>query len=232
MSVTFNSTNLESTFIISNVRRPLPEFRATSTRIDGADGEAFEAWAVNKSQQGLQDAARVLTALFSVREPKALQFSDEKDPAANQLTRYAVPRGSFDSEAFIRAGMWECRFVSYDPFLYGIAKTESLVANTEKEIAFGTTVDGRMKAPALVKATSTPTGSYYTLACGDDYVKYEATFNSNTLVLDFEAQTATLTPAVSGAGGLTFGSSFFPLSGTKTLLATANTTLQWTERWF
>lgn len=245
MSVTFNNTNLETSFIVSNVRRPLPEFRSTATKVDGADGEAFDlltlgprecmfdVYAIDKSQTGLQDAARILTALFSVKEPKVLQFSDEKDPAANQLKRYAVPTGSFDETAFIRAGMWECRFISYDPFLYGISKTANLAANTDTEVQFGTTVDGRMKAPALITAITTPSATSYTLTAGTKYVKFDVPdgFSGSTLTLDFKSQTASLSPARTNATGLSFGSSFFPLSGTVTLNATAATALSWTERW-
>lgn len=243
MSVIFNGTNLESFFIVSDVARPLPEFRAASTRIDGADGESFDLmtlgprecsfdlYAVDKSAQALQDAARLLTSIFMVREPKPLQFSDEKDPNGNQLRRYVVPVGSFDSEAFIRAGVWRCRFRSFDPFLYGISRSATLTAGTATQIDFGTYVSGRMLAPALVRATSTPSGSMYTIESGSGHIRYDAPFDGNTLVLDFEAQTATLSPALANASGLAFGSTFFPLTGTATVTASDDTALAWTDRW-
>ncbi len=130
-TVTFNGVDLSEQFVISDVSRPLPEFKPMSTACAGRDGEYFDGMtlgvrecslsliAADTSRKGVQDAARALMDVFAVREPKALTFSDEVDTGHIQLTRYAVPTGAFSAREFVKAGKWEVRFVQHDPYLYG-----------------------------------------------------------------------------------------------------------------
>ena len=237
LTVKYNGTDLSRLFTITEINRPSPEFRNAGTVVEGADGEAFDSLTIgprecsfvmiatklNATQR--QTMARRLMAVMSVREPKALTFSDEVDGDGNQLVRYAVPTGAFDAQEFIKAGKWTCRFKQHDPYLYGKSRSVVLKPNQAQKISVGG------NAESWFAASSKPTGSSYTLSNGSRYIRFEASFDgSGTLMLDARAQTARLSSG-SNVRGIIAGSRFFVLRGTMTLTATSTTTLSWHERW-
>ena len=238
-TVKFNGTNLSKLFIIGNQSRPLPEFRDASSTVDGRDGDIFESLTVGprevsfelvckgKSPKEIQDAARTLMDLFTVRKPRPLTFSDEVDDDGNQLVRYAVPTGSFDSQEFIRAGRWRCRFRQHDPFLYGRERSVVVKAGQAKKVDAGGNTPAWPTASAVVAS-----GTEYRLGlAGGKYVKYAAAFSGQEMNIDMSAQTAKPKPAISGADGLQKGSRFFSIDGTVTFEASHTTTVSWRERW-
>jgi predicted phage tail component-like protein len=130
LKAAYNGYMLTDYFVLSNLKRPLPDFRAVSTEINGRHGESFDDATIGTrevsfqlvfkqtSKYTIQDAARTLADMLATRTPQSLIFSDGKTRENKQLVRYAVPIGAFDAEEFIRAGRWTCRFVQHDPFLY------------------------------------------------------------------------------------------------------------------
>lgn len=226
--------------------RPFPEFRDSSTQIEGADGEWFDSQTIGPreftitlvangrliySSEDLQALARDIGKTFMVREPKRFTFSDERDPGRpdTQLYRLAVPTGVFDAEEFIRAGRWTCRFRQLDPFLYGYSRSEALKANTATEI----TVGGNAPAANLVAKTTPKNGvkRYELAVVGGQSIAFKANFdNSTELTVNFRNQTARIDKSIT-AEGLATGSRFFDFGGTLKLKANSLTTLTWTERW-
>ena len=239
LTVKFNGTDLTKLFTIGGVSRPLPEFRGVSTAVDGRDGEVFDGMTLgprevafdvvcrDKDLSALHDAARQLMSILAVRSPKALTFSDEKDADKTQLVRYAVPFGNFDTESFIKAARWTCRFKQPDPYLYGKKRTAVIPANDVLNVDTGGNADAWLKAEATVG-----NGSYYMLRIVKSYwVKYSAPFSGQTIAIDMDAQTAKLDTDISGADGLVYGTRFFPIRGMVKLTATHRTQLSWQERW-
>lgn len=237
-TVTFNGVDISALFMVADMSRPLPEFRDSSTTVEGADGDSFDALTIgprecsftvisaHRTMRELQDDARELMAVLAVREPKPLTFSDERDRDGVQLVRYAVPTGSFDAQEFVRAGQWTLRFRQHDPYLYGKPRSVVLAANEAQRVDVGG------NAPAIPLATTAPRASSYLLRSGSGYISYFAPFDGNsTLTLDFAELTARLSPALEGAKGLQTGSRFFEFAGVTSLFATAQTTVSWTERW-
>lgn len=232
--VTFNGVNLSARFVIADIKRPLPEFRDTSSTVEGMDGEFFDALTVgprecsfsvvaaHKSASELQTLARELMALMTVRKPSALTFSDEVDKDGFQLTRYAVPTGSLDAEEFIKAGRWTFTFKQHDPYLYGKQRSVVLKANAAQKVEIGG------NAECYPTATSYASGSYYKLSSGNYSVRFDGPL-SGLLTVDFAAQK--VSNASSSAAGLHTGSRFFAFSGTMVLTASHQTTLKWRERW-
>lgn len=235
-TMSFNGYRFDRKFKAFCDSRPLPEFVDASVKIDGANGESFESLtlgvrefsitlvALNKTAKSLQTLARELTGVLAVASPKPFMFGDEVDGDGKQLVRYAVPTGVFDSEDFVRAGRWTGQFKQHDPYLYGKSRSVVLKANQPQKINVGG------NAETWPYAVAKPRGSRYTLS-GNGSIVFDAPFSGNTLSIDFENQVARLSPNVANAAGLQTGSRFYPMRGTVTLTANAQTTLSWSERW-
>jgi predicted phage tail component-like protein len=102
-TVTFDGYDFGKKFVISEVARPFPEFRVSSTAITGADGEvlddstvgtrecSFVLAARSNSREDLHRLARELAGVMLAREAKKLVFTDEKSPRKDgtQLFRLA-----------------------------------------------------------------------------------------------------------------------------------------------
>jgi len=238
VKVIFNGTCLNDYFLVSDISRPLPEFREKSSEVGGMDGEAFESIVVgtrecsfkvsscDKGKSAQQSDARRLMSILSVRKPALLTFSDELDKDGVQLKRYAVPTGKFDAEEYALAGRWTCSFKMHDPFLYGKNRSIVLSSNAHKSVNAGG------NAPSWATATSCPSGNSYSIVrTGYGFVGFSAPFSGQNVTVDFEAQKVSVSPSVANASGLQTGSRFFPLEGSMDLVASAQTTLSWTERW-
>lgn len=257
LTVSFGGHVLTKKFVVTDVKRPLPDFRAESTRVAGRHGESFDDATVGTREvsfmlvyaggrkataQDIQDAARTLADVLLTRVERKLVFSDEKTRKGKQLVRYAVPIGSFDVEEFIRAGRWTCRFVQYDPFLYNDeTKPLKLAAKTKKDVVIGG------NAPTYLTVTvKPPSGAkefWIKNASANRGVYFKADFDGKaTLTLDFETGKATLSNAggVTKIGGLATGSRFFAVGGSETMAKAATAvkleashacTLKWRERW-
>lgn len=243
VTVKYNGVKLTDLFIVGEQKRPLPEFRVSTTAIEGVDGESFDGMtiglrecsftvtAISKTKRGLQDAARVLASALSVREPKRLVFSDEKDPDKNQLFRLALPTDSFDSREFIRAAQWTCRFVQPDPYLYGKERSIVLRSHTPKQVDTGGNTYAWPTAVATFKSKG-GNSSEYEFWVNNDKVVFRAPWAKGAkLTVNAKNQLVRLSPAASGAKGLQTGSRFAPMEGRVTLYATAPTTVTWRERW-
>jgi predicted phage tail component-like protein len=243
LTVKFNGYDFSKKFIIADVKRPFPEFRASSTQIDGADGEWLDAMTVGAREcsfalvakantaQELQYLARELARVLLMREPENLTFSDELDPndKKTQLVRKAVPDGVFDFEEFIKAGRWTCHFKMPDPYLYRKEKTSKLI-KASKQLTFE--VGGNAPAANVVATATPPNGkTSYQLVTSDAHLVYKANFTgAQTVKFDFDRQTAKVTGNI--GDGLTTGSSFFVLDGTMTIKSVnADTTITYYERW-
>lgn len=223
--------------------RPFPEFKASTSTIDGADGEWLDAQTIGrreftitlvttdavKSSLDIQALARDIGRVLMVREPKDFTFSDELDPndKKTQLVRKAVPTGTFDVEEFAKAGRWTCRFKMPDPFLHGKKHVEIVNDGTQRTYQVGGNAPAKLKATAISK-DGKPS---YQLIAQNGSIVYKANFTGEqTITLDFEKQTAKVTGNI--GDGLTTGSVFFPWEGTMTVKSIgANTTLTWWERW-
>lgn len=237
LTVSFNSNDLGKYFIISDMSRPLPEFRDSTTTIEGADGEVFNGLTVGarecsftltakaKNSKSIQDLARMLMQMLTVSTPSRLLFSDELDKEGYPLVRYAIPTGSFNAEEFIKAGRWTCHFKQPDPFLYGKYRQVTIQANKSVKVATGG------NAIAYPVATAKPSGSSYTFAGGGKYITYAAAFSGNSVTVNCENQTVSVSPTPSNMSGLQVGSRFFGMKGTITLSASHTTTVSWFERW-
>jgi predicted phage tail component-like protein len=222
--------------------RPFPEFRDSTSRVEGADGETLDSLvlgpreftvtlvAINNGQglPGIQDTARRLGDLLLVRQPKRFVFQDEQDKFGTQLVRYAIPTGAFDSEEFIQAGKWTVHFKQPDPYLYGKAGSKHLEPGVSTEVAVG----GNAPAKLIAKATPETGKSYYTLqSSGHGTIKFRADFDGETVItVNFANQAISLSKTVTGSG-LTAGSRFFSFDGTPLMRAYAPTDLSWQERW-
>lgn len=238
LEMKFNGYRFNAKFKAFCDSRPLPDFVGTSTKVEGADGELFEHQAIgtrefeitiialDKSAKALQTLARELTGVLAVRSPKPFAFSDEVDKDGNQLVRYAIPDGVFDSEDFVRSGRWTGRFKQYDPYLYGKYRSVVLKANQAQ------TVNTGGNAQAWPTAVSNPSGSMYTLGIdGGRGIAIAAPFSGQQITINFERERITCYPAIANASGIQTGSRFFPLNGSMKLKSNNKTTLSWTERW-
>lgn len=238
--VSFDGVVLNDKFLVGNIKRPMPEFRSTSTTVEGRDGDEFDSITVGtrrcsftvvaarKTEKALQDAARTLAAILSVRKPVKLTFSDERDKDGNQLVRYAVPDGAFDADSFKSLGKWDCEFVMHDPYLYGKSRSVVLKANQAQKIQAG----GGDNIGMFPVAVSNPRGTTYTLGIKDGQgVTIKAPFAGEELRVDFARERITINPAIANAEGIQTRSRFFSLSGTMNLISNNQTTLTWTERW-
>lgn len=240
MIVKFDGHDLTKLFTVGNVRRPLPEFVTSSSEVEGRDGKLFDGQVIGTrsvyfdlianatTDRELQDTARKLLGILSVRKPAKLTFSDERDGENTQLVRYAVPTGAFDSEEFRRLGKWSCEFVQLDPFLYGKSRKATIPAGKTLKVDVGG------NAPAYITAkASHVSGTAYTLSrANGPHVTYLATFSgSHKVAIDMSGQTVRVSPTISGAEGIRLGSRFFAIEGTVTLGATAATEIEWRERW-
>lgn len=237
--VSFDGVDLGSSFAVGEQRRPLPEFRAASTVIDGADGEAFDdltvgvrecsmrLTALDRSPVELQRAARSLAGLFAVRRPAPLRISDEVDSYGTQLTRYAVPVGSFDADEFVRTASWVVTFRSHDPFLYG--RPRSVVLRASGRI----TVDAGGNAVAYPRVTLMPPAGWDGYASmriwrGPEVALRPASrFGGGPIEVDM----ASLSFSSFETCGLVPGSRFFGLSGRQVLCSSVPATVSWVERW-
>lgn len=236
--VTFNGQRLNDWFGVSNPKRPLPEFRVVTSGIEDMDGDNFDGITVgkrtcsfevavkDKTRQGLQDAARKLMSVFTVRKPAKLTFSDEKDADGIQLVRYAVPTGQFDADTFYSVGKWSCAFEQADPHLYGKERSVFIAANSSSTFGVGGNAE---VFPKVVAKTS---GSSYRITRqGGNFIQYEGNLGNKTLTLDFDKQTCALAPSDANARGLNVNSRFFEFKDQMTISVTAPTTINWTERW-
>lgn len=244
-TITYNGVDLtaplDSTkpkLVVTEVNRPLVSFESTATKVDGADGEYFDMLqvgvrecsfalvATKLTQRERQLMARKLAGVLAVRNPRRLCFSDERDTSGNQLARLAVPDGVFDAEEFIRAGKWTMRFKQHDPYLYGKSRSVVLKTNQPQKVQTG----GNAEAWPL--ASANPDGSTYTLGIQNGKgIVIKASFAGKSLFIDFAKERVSIKPNATGAAGIQTNSRFFPLQGTMTLVASAQTTLTWTERW-
>lgn len=258
LSVSFGGHVLTKKFIVANVKRPLPNFRADSTQVAGRHGESFDDATVGTREcsfeviyaggrkataQDIQDAARTLADALMTRVERRLVFSDEKTRTGKQLVRYAVPIGSFDVEEFIRAGQWKCRFKQHDPFLYN-DEVKPVTLKTKKSISIGGNV------PTYLTVTARPSDGakqfWIRNNSNKKTVYFKAEFDgSAVLTLDFETGKATLSELSSRfdatkVEGLLTKSRFFSVGGTETmsdkakpieLEASCKCQLSWRERW-
>ena len=241
IAVEYNGVKLTDSYHIGNIRRPMPEFRMAATEIDGADGSSFAEQTVGprrcsfeivysgaKTARALQDAARELFAVFLVREPAALKFSDERDSGNTQLVRYAVPNGTFDMEEFKKLGRWRVELTQPDPYLYGKKHSGVVIpANKTLKVAIGGNADTYLTA----KATVASGASYAIRIVNGSKLEYAAAFSGQTVTVNMRTQTVRVSPAISGADGILTGSRFFAVAGTAKLLATHRTEISWRERW-
>lgn len=230
---------LTDDFICIIKSRPLPEFKPTSTSVDGADGESFDALTLGTRSFAIDvvfkpehtrkkryELARKLARALFTRETKRFIFSDENDVDGNQLYRMAVPTGVINVDEFVNAERWTIEFVQYNPFLIGKEVSVVLKPNESTKIK----VRGDVRALPLL--SSNPTGTLYWLKDNNDnWLKFGGPFGTSTLNGNFAKQTLKLDPTVSGAEGLQAGSVFFDFLGTMHVRASHRTTLTWRERW-
>jgi predicted phage tail component-like protein len=229
-TVTYNGVNLSNLFSISDVSRPLPNFKSTATAIAGRDGEVFDSLsigtrecsfsvtALDKSPEGLQNAARQLSKALFTREPAKLVFSDELD-GKTQLYRLAVPNGAFNADEFIRDGKWDCRFLQHDPFLHG--KNIAVQFSGTATISVGGNVETYPVATANASGT-------YQISYKGQHVRFDGA--GGRIIVDFRKQKVSSGGAT--GDGLQVGSRFFALQpGQAKISATHSTQLEYTELW-
>ncbi|MBR2681420.1 MAG: phage tail family protein [Exiguobacterium sp.] len=230
---------LSDDFICIVESRPLPEFKPTSTSVDGADGESFDALTLGTrtftitvvfkpehDRKKRHKLARKLAGELLTREPKRFIFTDENDSDGNQLSRLAVPTGVIDIDAFVNTERWTIEFIQHNPFLIGKEVSVVLKPNESTKIK----VRGDVRALPLL--TANPTGTLYWLKDNDsNWLRFGGPFNGSTLNGNFAKQTLKLDPSVSGAEGLQAGSVFFEFKGSMYVKASHRTTLTWRERW-
>lgn len=232
---------LSDDFICLVESRPLPEFKPTSTQVDGADGESFDTLTLGTrtfaitvvfkpehDRKKRHKLARKLAGELLTREPKRFIFTDENADDGTQLYRMAVPNGVVDVERFVNAERWTIEFVQYDPYLYK-SSTRSVKLTRDWQ-----TVDVGGNAPTFpIAKCAKPSGKRYALVASDvGAIEYEAPFSgSNLLTIDFANQTAKTENSIDGARGITLKSRFFEFSGTLIMCASDVTTLTWRERY-
>lgn len=241
----FGDYVLSDDFICLVKSRPLPEFKPSSTSVDGADGESFDALTLGtrtfaiivvfkpeQTRKQRHELARKLAGELLTRKPKRFIFTDENADDGTQLYRMAVPVGVVDVEEFVNTERWTIEFVQHDPYRYksGAMSTAKLKAKEWTEVIVG----GNAPAFPIVKAK--PTGTHYTIRTNakNTRVKYSADFGNtgtNQLTIDFKELTAKTDKTISGAAGLSTDSKFFTFSGTMNLYATDTTVISWRERY-
>lgn len=257
LKVKYNGYMLSDAFIVSEIKRSSPDFRTTSTVINGKHGESFNDATIGTREVSfqlvfaaanrytIQDAARILFDVLMTRTPKKLVFSDEKTREDKQLVRYAVPLGTFDVEEFIRAGRWTCRFIQHDPFLYYDSDSNSvtLKAKVPEKVAIG----GNAPTYLVVRAKpSNGTKNFWIKNhTTNQAVYFKANFDGTAIItLDFETGKATLTNSDgldwTKVDGLLTKSRFFTVGGTETITSKADKIkleasckcdISWRERW-
>lgn len=244
-TITFNGVDLTNPLnstkprlVITEVKRPMAAWESAATKVDGADGEYFDSLtngtrecsfalvAEKLTRREVQIMARKLAGVLNVRSPKRLCFTDERDMDGNQLHRLAVPDGAFDMDEFIRAGKWTLRFLQHDPYLYGKQRSVVLKTNQAQRVQVGG------NAPTWAVATANPTGSRYTLGIvGGKGIMFDGPLNGSDMTIDFVRSSVHVAQPADGVKGLRTSSRFFALEGTMDLVASAQTTLTWDERW-
>ena len=232
---------LTDDFICIIKSRPLPEFKPTSTQVDGADGESFDALTLGtrtfaievvfkpeQTRKKRYELARKLAGELLTREPKRFIFSDENADDGTQLYRMATPSGIVDIETFVNAERWTITFDQKDPYLYKVI-TRSVKLTRDWKVV---NVYGNAPTFPIAKCAK-PSGKRYALVASDvGVIEYDAPFSgSNLLTIDFANQTVKTENAIQGADGITLNSRFFEFSGTLLMCASDLTTLTWRERY-
>lgn len=239
MKIKYDGVNLNDEFECFVVDRPLPEFRASGTAIYGMDGESFESatygtreitlavYAIDKTQRGLQRAARRLMEIVATHEEKKLVIGDERDFDNNQLYRKVVPISAPEFTPYVHAGRFILRFKQFDPFLHGKERVERL--RTNQLWAFNT--GGNVEAWPVV--TATPTSNTFTLhRLGGETITFKGSIAGRKLVVNMKKQSI----RVDGSGvidgdGIQVGSRFFSIDGTVGITSNCPAEISWTERW-
>ena len=239
MKVRYGGVNLDEQFECIVTKRPLPEFRASSSNVYGVDGEVFEGvnygtreitiavYALDKKRRGIQRAARDLMSILATHEEKKLVIGDERDFDGNQLYRKAVPSGTFDFEQFIHAGKWEVTFKQFDPFLYGRERVEQLMRlNQWQSFSAG----GNVEAWPVIKAK--PIGNTFTIEkYGGEHITFNGNIAGKTLIINTKRQVVKVEPEITTGEGLQLGSRFFSIEGGVALRANCTVVVSWDERW-
>ncbi len=250
MKVRFNGVRLDEGFDVLVTSRPLPDFKASTTSIDGVHGEQFDSLALgtrecevqliapDKGRDRLQFEARRLGKVLMVDEPKWLVFGDERDKEGNQLHRKAVPTGVPSWEEFMEAGRLTVRFLQPDPFLYGKDRTAIINPNEKVKVRVG----GNAPAWPVFRTEMTAPATYVLQNMGEGmHLKYRpvreclvrVNMRSHKVFEDeLEAWSvhAGTTPNYTGEG-LALGSRFWSVEGRVNLKANCVTKMTWTERW-
>lgn len=240
MKVRYGGVNLDEQFECIVTKRPLPEFRASSSNVYGVDGEVFEGvnygtreitiavYTLDKKRRGIQRAARDLMSILATHEEKKLFIGDEIDKDGNELYRLAVPSGTFDFEQFIHAGKWEITFKQFDPYLYGKDRVERLRANQMLAINSG----GGENVEAWPVITATPTSNTFTLQkLGGEHITFKGAIAGKKLTVNMRRQIVKVEPDITTGEGLQLGSRFFSIEGAVGITANCPAEIAWTERW-
>lgn len=239
MKIKYNGVNLNDEFECFVVDRPLPEFRATGTTIYGVDGESFESatygtreitiavYAIDKTQRGLQRAARRLMEIIATHEEKKLVIGDERDFDGNQLFRKVVPIGAPEFTPYVHAGRFLLRFKQFDPFLHGRERVEQLMRmNQWQSFSAG----GNVEAWPVIKAR--PIGNTFTIEkYGGEHITFNGNIAGKMLTISTKKQTVKVEPAMTSGDGLQIGSRFFSIEDGVALRANCTVVVSWDERW-
>ncbi len=239
MKVRYGGMNLDEQFECIVTKRPLPEFRASSSKVYGVDGEVFEGvnygtreitiavYALDKKRRGIQRAARDLMGILATHEEKKLFIGDERDKDGNELYRLAVPSGTFDFEQFIHAGKWEITFKQFDPFLYGMGQVKKLSHNMWRSFETG----GNVEAWPIIKAK--PVSNTFTIEkFGGEHITFKGDITGKKLIINTQRQIVKVEPDITTGEGLQLGSRFFSIEGGVTMRTNAmEAYVSWDERW-
>lgn len=243
MKIKYNGVNLNDEFECFVVDRPLPEFRATGTTIYGVDGESFESatygtreitiavYAIDKTQRGLQRAARRLMEIVATHEEKKLVIGDERDFNGYQLYRKVVPIGVPEFTPYVHAGRFLLRFKQFDPFLYGNERVKRLEGNN---IPLNFDAGGNVEAWPIIKVTpprTVNTLELYKVGSGER-ITFNGAIGGRDLVINTKKQTVKVDGSgVTEGNGLMVGSRFFSISGKTSIISNSPGKISWDERW-
>lgn len=238
MKIKYDGVDLNEQFECFVVDRPLPEFRATGSPVNGVDGEIFEnatygtrqitiaVYAIDKTQRGLQRAARTLMGIIKTHEERKLVIGDERDFDGNQLYRKVVPIGAPEFTPYVHAGRFVIRFKQFDPFLQGKDRVERLRSNQMLAINTG----GNVEAWPII--TATPTSNTFTLQkLGGEHITFKGGIAGKKLTINMRRQIVKVEPDITTGEGLQLGSRFFSIDGAVGITANCPAEIAWTERW-
>ncbi len=239
MKIKYDGVDLNEQFECFVVDRPLPEFRASGSTVNGVDGDIFESatygtreivlalYAIDKTQRGLQRAARKVMELVGTHEEKKLVVGDERDYDGNQLYRKAVPIGVPEFTPYVHAGRFVIRFKQFDPFLYGKERAEQLMSLNQWH-PFNT--GGNVEAYPVIIAK--PISNVLTVEkFGGEHITFKGDIAGKTVTINTKKQTVKVEPEITTGEGLQLGSRFFSIKDGVAIRANCTAVVSWDERW-